>query len=268
VNTGLLLRAMVFKEMRMMMRERGQMLGMVIAIVAVFLPASMGTLHWGSIPGDARPWPAEQVLIARWVGVLVGAGIGAFLGLGYLTAAVMASFAGEKEAKTLEILLAAPIGNTKLFLLKCASVLLPAIVAGYLFQAVAIVAGELAFRQALASVPINIPVYVLLGMPPVVLLDVVLVGFGAAVSAKSETVKGASQVFAAVAILPIFAIPLVVRALPRHLAALSGVMPLAKMWLAMPFAVQYISLLGALSIPALLSLAVGRALFQRDRILS
>lgn len=268
MSTVLLLRAMIAKELRTMMRERGQLVGLVVAVVAVFLPVSMGTMHWGAIPKDGQGWPAGDILVARWVSVMAGAGIGAFMGLGYVTAAVMASFAGEKEAKTLEILLAAPIGNTRLFLLKCMSVLLPAVLAGCVFQVVAIVAGEIAFRQAMASVPINIPIYVFLGMLPVVLLDIALVGFGAAISAKAETVKGASQVFGAVTVLPFFAIPLVVRAVPKHVLASSGIIHLAKGWLAMPFAVQYICLLGALCVPAMLSLAVGRALFQRDRILS
>ncbi len=290
-----LLRAMTVKEMRTTLREKHQLLGIAVsAIGMVVATAVAGTqlahgIRHSPIPGaTTRAAPATQsaptpstpevlvaaamrqtVLIWRWCAILLGVGVGVFFSLGYLMTAALASFAGEKDAGTLEILLASPVPDTKLFLIKCVSVLLPSVLIGYVLLAAPMAIAPFVSGDLLAHVPISVPFHVLvLSVPVTLLLQIILVALAAAVSAKAETLKGASQVFGAVIFVAIFGGAYGLPLLFRHTAIGNAAGEAISAWLKLPFAAQYGLLISALIVPAAICVAVARTLFRRDRLLA
>jgi hypothetical protein len=290
-----LLRAMIVKEMRTTLREKHQLLGIAVSAIGIIVATAVAGTQLARagrhVPIPAaltRPAPATQVaatpstqeilvtaamqqtvLIWRWCAILLGVGVGVFFSLGYLMTAALASFAGEKDAGTLEILLASPVPDTKLFLLKCVSVLLPSALIGYVLLAAPMAAVPFVMGDLLAHVPVNVPFHVLvLSVPVTLLLQITLVALAAAVSAKAETLKGASQVFGAVIFVVIFGGAYGLPLLYRYTAIGNAAGVAMRAWLNLPFAAQYGSLLAVLIVPAVICVAVARALFRRDRLLA
>jgi ABC-type Na+ efflux pump permease subunit len=296
-----LVRVMLLKEVRCTFRERSQVAGLVVS--AVMLVIALGGLyrsahrqahqHGSAMHRSATTevatstgaaaaateavrqsvTPANPRLPAatiRWVSIGGGAVVGFFFSMGYLLAAVLASFVGEKEARTLEILLATPLRDGKLFLIKCISVLLPSFFVGSFF-AVAVAMLMVAFVPAeVAVVPAIAIVYVLLlGMPVMILPQLWFVGLGAAISIRAETVKGASQVLGTAMMLLIFGgaygIPLLMATFPSVRRPL---IDFGQWWWNLPFGAQYGMLVLTLGIPALALISLGRACFRRDRMLT
>lgn len=305
-----LLRVMILKEIRTTFRERNQLAGLAIGIVVLVLvmgstlyqathaarearamrgrgPATVPQVpqvpqivsdveriaDQAGLPVEARQTedpPRQLRMILNWAALVVAAGLGVFFSLGYLLSAVLASFVGEKEARTLEVLLASPVSDGKLYLAKCISTLLPSAAIGYVFAASGVLLGFTFIPSEIIVLPAGMLFYALVLSIPIMLLPQVwLVGLGAAISAKAETVKGAGQVLsAAVMILmfgTIYGVPLVPRLFPPVRPAL---IDLTLSWLELPFLIQYALVLAALSLPAILLMALGKAAFRRDRMLT
>ncbi|MGA2498751.1 MAG: ABC transporter permease subunit [Tepidisphaeraceae bacterium] len=282
-----LLKTMVFKEVRTSLRERQQVVGLVVLLLVLLFMAGTGATRFRALiraSATTRPTTqattlqaqfASQALLrphltsVRWAAVLAGSGVGVFVSLGLLLAAALATFAGEKDSGTLEVLLASPVEDTKLYLLKCISVLLPSAVLGYLFLLVPGALAMFLLRTELAAAPINLPFYVLvLSAPPVLLSNLILVAIAAAVSAKTSSLKGASQVFGAIMCVIIFTPTMILPAVCSAPAVRQWLARTGGRWITQGFAVQYVAVLVVLTVVAVICLAIGRAFFRRDRLLA
>jgi ABC-type Na+ efflux pump permease subunit len=215
------------------------------------------------------PWGFVDPMVIRWICIGMGTAVSLFFAAGHVMSATLASFAGEKDTKTLEVLLASPIGDTNLFVTKCLSVLLPTSVIGYVMLLLPTGVGLVLLRRELALVPIHVGLHVLvLSVPVVVLTEASMVAIGAAISAKAETLKGAAQVFGGVFLVIFlglgYGLPLLISFTRLREPAIA----FGKAWIAMPFLAQYGILLIGLGISALAFLLIGRSLFRRDRLLT
>lgn len=300
MNRPLLLRAMIAKELRTTLRQRQQIWGLIITLLVFVFVIGMGVREYSqrtrspvasgahvqaAPPPETRPAasaasrpatasslnrvPQLDAMIIRWISIGLGAGLTLFLSLGYLLAATLATFAGEKDNRTLEILLASPVDDTTLFVTKCLSVLLPMSAIGYLLFLIPASVAAFLLRSELARLPISIPVHaLLLSIPVMLLVSASVVALGAAVSAKSQSLKGASQVFGALFFIVFFGggygLPLILRFTPLG----PPVRAFGKAWLQMPFIAQYAAALLVLAVPAAILTLVALALFKRDRLLT
>ena len=229
---------MVLKEIRTTFRERAQLRGLLVSVVVLIvalgggmsqlfrqahirfvtpaLPApAFDTTHPAGIlsaPAAISPQietsfghSEDQARMVHWAAIGGATVISFFFSMGYLVSAVLAAFVGEKEARTLEILLASPMSDRKLFLIKCISVFLPSAVIGYLFAASVLLLAMAFVPAEIIYLPPMLPFYALvLGLPVMVMPQIFFVGVGAAISAKAETLKGASQAFSGVLMLFVF----------------------------------------------------------------
>ena len=288
-----LLRVMVSKEVRTTFRERSQMLGLVVSVVMLFvvvtaslLPALNG-MRFQPNRSTSRPSPVatQQMVVPhrsvlhstvpthpeiRWIATGLVAGIGFFFSCGYLFAAVLATFVGEKEARTLEILLASPLTDLKLYFVKCVSVLMPSTMLGFAFSTGVSLLLILLLPRGAVGHPVELfSIALIFGMPVLMLLQIWFVGLGAAISVRTETMKGAGQVLGIVLLVLIFGtaygIPLLLAAMP---ALYSPVARFVARCSELPFGIQYLLLLVLLSIPAGIFIGVGRLAFRRDRMLT
>jgi ABC-type Na+ efflux pump permease subunit len=227
------------------------------------------------LPGAAQGMlamvaPDQQLLVARWIVIGVCALGGFLFSMNYLLAAVLAGFVGEKEGKTLEILLASPLSDRKLFLIKCVSAWLPSAVVGIFFSGMAAMLISTFMRDQLANAPAAMFVIALiLSLPVLFLIQGWFVGIGAAISARAETMKGAGQMLGGVFMILFFGLaygmPLLLALVPSLRPPLMSVL---KMWLGLPFAGQYGVVMLVFGIPAVLFVSLGRAEFRRDRMLA
>jgi ABC-type Na+ efflux pump permease subunit len=304
-----LLRVMLLKEVRTTFRERSQVAGLLVSVVMLIIaiggfyrsahrhhptpntaratpatmtadarPATQPSHPTGSTP-PAQPTlagalmlnPEEHVRVTHWASIAGAALIGIFFSMGYLIAAVLASFVGEKEARTLEVLLASPLSDGKLYLLKCAGVLLPSVVIGCFFAIVVALMAAGFIPAEILPLPATTLLRdaVLLGIPLMLLPQLCLVGLGSAISIRAETVKGASQILGVAVMILIFG---GVYGVPVLLATVPAVRPpaiaLLHWWIDLSFASQYGMLLVVLGVPAGMLIALGRACFRRDRMLT
>lgn len=271
--TGLLLKTMVLKELRTTLRERNQFIGLAISVVAmcagIAIPVMNARDGAGMKIAQSLTWTPERIAVARWVPILIGTGVAIFFGMGFLLAAVMSSFASEKENRTLELALASPVSDTKLFLTKCISVLLPSLALGMVFTTSIALVGWFTLHDALQTVPFAWWFYLIfLSVPTTLLPSALLVGIGAAVSARAETARGAGQVMGGVFVGLIFGTTYGIPLLVRFTGLREPVMQLLSNWLTWPFALQYITVLLAAAIPTILAISAGRLLFRRDRLLA
>jgi len=282
---------MVLKEVRTTFRERSQMLGLVVAVIMLFvivtaslLPA-LGALRLRGMAttGPATQTSATQPEVAgppipamkqnksmRLIAVSVVAAIGFFFSCGYLFAATLATFVGEKEAKTLEILLASPLSDRKLYLVKCISVLLPSLTMALGFSiGVSALLLLLIPHNVVESTVQLVLMAVLLSAPAIALFQLWFVGIGAAISARTETMKGAGQVLGVVFLVLVFGtvygLPLLATLVPSLIAPAIGVLRTLG---EAGFAVDYLIVLMFLAVPAMVFIGVGRWSFRRDRMLT
>jgi ABC-type Na+ efflux pump permease subunit len=275
-----LLKVMLLKEVRTTFRERAQLRGLLISVLMLLLIGGNAVIKATQAVHRAPPafihrvepqvmTPQAERMI-QWTAIGASAGIGFFFSMGYLMSAVLASFVGEKEAKTLEILLAAPLSDDKLFFMKSVSVLLPSACLGAIFACGFVLLGAVFIPMQYSHMPLSLLIYgPILGIAAMVLLQTWFVGLGAAISAKAETMKGAGQTLGAVFMIIFFGggygLPLLFQAVPsvqRPLAQLLGT------WMSLPFAQQYGMLIVALGIPAAVCILIGRTFFRRDRMLT
>jgi len=280
-----LLKVMLLKEVRTTFRERAQLRGLIISVSMLILVGVYSftqARHAGrrarpeAVPHFAVPEKApapatpEDKAMMRWTAIGASAGIGFFFSMGYLMSAVLACFVGEKEAKTLEILLAAPLSDDKLFFMKSVSVLIPSASLGSAFAGALVLLGAVFFPAQYAKMPASLMIYgPLLGIVAMILLQTWFVGLGAAISAKAETMKGAGQTLGAVFMIIFFGLgyglPMLLQAVPTLREPLGRAL---ASWMSLPFAGQYGMLILVLAVPAAGFLTVGRTFFRRDRMLT
>lgn len=265
--------AMILKEFRTTVRERQQLIALIISVLGLSLALSSAAVPAGS--GMARSiirvagWGPVEISVTRWICIAVGGLVGTFFTLGYVISATVVSFAGEKETKTLELLLASPIQDRLLFIGKCIGVITPSLCLGYVFVAAVAIIARVLYGPALSHLPINWAACLLLLSFPMVLCPCLfLVGVGAIVSARAETSKVAGQVMGAVFFVIFFGagygLPLLVGKMGwgRTLASWTFT------WLHWSFPMQYAMVVLLLAIPTLASLAIGLLLFRRERLLT
>lgn len=276
------LRVMVTKEVRTTFRERSQIGGMLVGLlVMVFVLGS--ALHKANThshlprantsvnPYRSGPAGAELPEPAlRWILIGAAAMIGFFFSTGYLLSAVVASFVGEKEGRTLEILLASPLSDGKLFAVKCVSVFLPSLTIGYGFTiAAAILSYTLTppeWTDQLTGARLGAAVA--LSLPLLMAVQLWFVGIGSAVSVKAETMKGANQILGVVFMVLIFGlgygVPFLLALDPPARAVF---LQAWQKWSAMQFWLGYGLAMVIFFVPAVVAISIGRACFKRDRML-
>lgn len=267
------IKAMVAKEFRTTLRERQQLAALIISIVGMSLAMAIPAMRAGEdiarASARAAEWGIFEISATRWICILAGGAIGTFFTLGYVISATVVSFAGERESKTLELVLASPVGDRLLFLGKCVGVMTPSLCLGYLFVCAVASMVQILYGPAVARLPVHWALYMLLFSFPFVLFpSLFLVGVGATVSAKAETSKGAGQILGAVFFVIFFGggygLPLLVHVMGWG----PSLWKWAKLWMQWSFPAQYASVVGVLAIPVILSLGVGLAMFRRDRLLT
>lgn len=281
MNNWSLLRVMILKEIRATFRERSQMRGLVLGGAIIFLvfgsmvySGGRSHHHQSTTASAAASAKVAELAVLRpealWLAIGVATAVGFFFSMGYLISAVLASFVGEKEGRTLEILLVSPLSDGKLFGIKCISTLLPSAAIGFLLAVViAILASIFAQREFAGLPPAILLLAVLLSLPFLILLQLWVVGLGAAISVRAETMKGANQTLGIAIMVLIFGVaygvPFLLTLFPSQRLPL---MHLGMAWLKLHYLAQYGSLLLILGIPAVLLIGVGRACFRRDRMLT
>ena len=120
----------------------------------------------------------------------------------------------------------------------------------------------------LSTLPVNLGFYALVASVPfVLLLEICLVGVGAAISARAQTMKGAGQALGSVVVVVMFSViyggPLLINYTPLGRPAHA----FFNVFLELPFSLQYLVAFAVLLIPATAFMLLGRAAFQRDRLL-
>ncbi|MGA2229750.1 MAG: ABC transporter permease [Tepidisphaeraceae bacterium] len=272
-----LLRVMLLKEIRTTLRERSQVLRMVMSVIVLVLVMGNTMYQMSHLSRRFRAMPhtsapvhqVEEPAILNWAPILGATGGGFFFSTGYLIAAILACFVGEKENRTLEILLASPLSDLKIFLLKAASVLIPSALLGAAMGAVGTLAVSVMLPPSAQSLPQMFVTGLLLGLPALILLQTCIVGLGAAISVKAETMKGAGQTLGVVMTVMIFGLayglPMLLRSTPGLQQPLSDAV---GQFMTLSFSAQYGLLLAALAIAAIILLGIGRMLFRRDRMLT
>jgi ABC-type transport system involved in multi-copper enzyme maturation permease subunit len=278
MSDGNLLRVMLLKEIRMTLRERSQVFRVAMSFVILLLVLGNSFYTVSRVSHRNRPIHVHpeteqehsaREVTAHWEAIAGAAGGGFVFSSGYLIAAILACFVGEKENRTLEVLLASPLSDAKLFLLKSASVLVPSALMGSAFALVGVLAVGAMFSATGLTILQFLLLGLSLGLPALILIQACIVGQGAAISVKAETMKGAGQTLGAVLTLSVFGLiyglPMLFRAVPSIQEPLSEAL---RSWMQLSFPLQYGLLLAALFVAATLLLSIGRILFRRDRMLA
>jgi ABC-type Na+ efflux pump permease subunit len=210
---------------------------------------------------------SNNAAVIRWI-ILLGTALPAMLfSLGLIGNAATAAFAGEKEAKTLELALASPASDSALFIGKWLAAIVPAAVFCYLLILLATCGAWLLLRGELATLPVNVPLHTLvLSMPLILLPSVALAQIGVAGSARAETVKGAGQVMG-IAIIVIMLGGGMLGVLLRFTPVAPAAARAGRAWLQWPFPAQYLGLVAVLVVVDLILFAIGRAMVRRQRML-
>ena len=328
-----LLRVMIVKELRTLMRERGQVIGLVVAVVfgliwPVFMvtrlipdkveqtarratpnhPADLAPDHTilpadessdsfqptdpsaGSPPTGppsnptVKPIDPMSLLVGegdtldpavikglRWAVIGVGCFGGFFVASALGAAMALGSFAAEKDENTLEVLLATPLSDTRLYLLKYLAVTIPCLAVTYITLLLfAMTAGFWGVARLPPAWGYQLWLAVALAAPAPLLMIAILTGLQVCVSARADSLKGAGQLFGItfmVLVFSIVVIPLLIRYLLPE-AGQRAVGDLMLAWFGRPFAVQYVIVIGLASCLALAIFLVGLRLMNRERMLT
>lgn len=277
-----LLWAVTLKELRATMRDRQQVVGMVMILVALLLMAdALDNLLKAAFrenvvqAAPANPTPTAMMAqayvaevkhtVVRWA-ILGYLGLIAFFASVFAVPVALASFAGEKEEGTIEVLLAAPQSDLGLYVLKCLSILLPAAALGYVFQLLGMAYMWSRHADRVQALSGDVGWALLLSLPFPVLLASLQTGLGAALSVRAQTVKGAGQMFGAV--FAGFGVGGVL--LVSTLLSQPADHPLRRWfagWADLSFATQYGTITGLLLFGTTLLVGVGAALFRREALI-
>ena len=324
---SVLLRAMMAKELRTLLRERGQLIGLLVAVVfgigwpfvvvSRVLPEAMkdelrsppGAQVQGApspetteeirvdvdepaadlreetqpvgvaeapdavamLVGDGEQIEPTVVKVLRWSAIGAGCFGGFFVASALGAAMALGSFAAEKDENTLEVLLATPLTDTKLYLLKYLAVTLPCIVATYvIIGAFALVIAWWAGGRLSEGWNEQLHLAILFALPAPLLVIAILTGLQVCVSSRADSLKGAGQLFGITFMVGVFALivlPMLIRlALPEGVRDAIGDVVIG--WFGRPFVVQYVIVMGLGAIVSLAIFVVGLRLMNRERMLT
>ena len=120
-----------------------------------------------------------------------------------------------------------------------------------------------------APVPIGVALHAVVpGVPVMLGTQMIMLGTGVAIPIRSETVKGAGQMFGVVFGVIFFGggygLPTLIAFTPLRQPTIT----LGKYLLEMPFAAQYAAVVLLLALPAGVVLVIVRVLFDRERMLT
>ena len=197
-----LFRTLVLKEARGVLRDRQNLIGLVslaLTLAFVLWAVEQGESRPGSSPGGALE-PAA-VTAVRFIVVAIAQSLAAYASF-FAIPLALASFVGEKESQTLELLLAAPIPDRKLYVLKVSSVVLLGACFGYVLLAMFLGWAVLVHADGLARLPSGeVLRLIALALPLPPLYAGVQVGLGSCVSVRADSMKGAGQLLGGVYML-------------------------------------------------------------------
>ncbi|GEM_PF-1925261 len=232
-------------------------------------------------PGDEKEKPAGTTASRRagagpgfpmtdgvrcWMVILAAAGM-AWYGSFFALPLALATFVGEKEKGTLEVLLMTPPSDRALYLFKFLSVTIPSsIYGGVLMVLLGAYVLILHGRELEGFTPGVIVAGALLSLPFPFLLSGFHVGLGAICSVRARTTQGAGLLLGGLITVVLFAV--------FGLAAVLFLTPLKEpafraflWWIRKPFLLQYATVVALLVFLTAVSYGVGRALFRRETML-
>ncbi len=217
------IRAVMWKDLTAVRRSKAVVLPMLLVplLLFVFLPAGVGfaaravthvnvDAFLSRLPGDVaapiRQLPAREQLVVLVNGYLLAP---LFLIVPLMVSVVLAadSFAGEKERKTIEVLLHLPISDRDLFLAKLLGSFVPAVIVSWVgFLCFALVTNTIAWPvMHRIFIPTRLWGVMILWVAPAV--AALGLGIMVRVSARARTSQEANQLGGAV-ILPLIFIAL------------------------------------------------------------
>jgi ABC-type Na+ efflux pump permease subunit len=212
--------------------------------------------------GDRPAGPA--VLGAGTVGFSVGYGM--FFAAIFAATLALEAFAGEKERKTIEVLLASPVTDRQLFVGKVAACMLTSMGLGLFFGAVSSLAVSVLGTAYGMTVPWRLLIQVFAyGILVQVALSMTFASLGAVISSRVSTVKGGGQVFGLVMMAIFLLAPIVTVIIEPKKETVQALLGLAAHYPAWRFIVVVLLAMGLLN---WILLSLGAAAFSRERILT
>jgi len=214
-----------------------------------------------SDPKEVPPWAI------RWI-ILLVSGLLAFYGSFFVVPLALASFVGEKEEGTVEVLLSAPVSDTRLYLFKTGSVALVGSLLGYLFLFLGFGYGLWKFGGRIGEIGIGLvlpPVLLSLLWP--ILFTGIQLGFGVIASVRAKTTKGAGQLFGGIVTILFLGGPLAAFGIWKTNLRV----PLTEFgiwWMKSAFALQALIVFGTMTLFCAAGILIGWALFKRERMLA
>jgi len=223
-----------------------------------------GPVPEGSAP--ANPLEKAGPLAIRWLVILCGAGVGWYASL-FVLPLGFATFAGERERGTLEVILATPVPDTTLYAFKSLGVTIPGV--GY--SAVLLLlslAYALGFHPEMTSVvPVSeILLGTLLSIPFLVMLCGIHVALGACCSVRAKTTQGAGMLLGGILSAAIFLVSGAGAALfltPAKGPVIEALLCFSRL----AFVLQYLIVAAVFAAVWAALFFIGKALFVREKML-
>jgi len=185
---------LVLKEARGVLRDKQNLVG--VASLALTLGFVLWTVQRAVPPGGGAgtgPLEPDAVQAVRFMVVAIAQSLAAYASF-FAIPLALATFVGESENQTLELLLAAPVPDRQLYALKVFSVVLLGAGCGFALLSVFLGWSLWAHGAALARLPAwELPRLIALALPLPALYALVQVGLGACVSVRADSMKGAGQ---------------------------------------------------------------------------
>ncbi|MCC7409587.1 MAG: ABC transporter permease subunit [Phycisphaeraceae bacterium] len=271
------------KDSRSLLRERGQVVGLVMMLVIPVVGA--GAMIWSeredraareaATTQEAAPLPRfeaprevqeEAGRAAKWAMIGLAAGAGFFGSMFFGATQSLASFAGERDERTMELLMASPLSEGAVFWLKTGAALLPAVGMSYLLAGVVWVMGRwLAPLEGMVLPEGVVREGMLWALPAPAVIALLLVGLSVLASVRAETIKGAGQMLGVIMMM-LYIVPMVGVFAVKQFGMNEWVSAVGRWWLGLSFGGQYAV---AMSVPAGLGvvlIGLARWGFSRERM--
>jgi len=255
---------LLVKEARSVVRDRQNLVG--VASLAVTLAFVLWTVEQTAPPGDSATGllGSDEVQTVRLVVLVIAQSLSAYASF-FAIPLALATFVGEKESQTLELLLAAPIPDARLYVFKVLSITILGAGFGLLLLVAFLGWAGVAHGAALARLPSGeLALLVLAALPLPLLYTLVQVGLGACVSVRADSMKGAGQLLGGLYMLGFAGCGGVMIALGKSrdqgLLLIDTVNELS-------FWPYYLTTFVGSGVLALLFLVVGGLLFRRERLI-
>jgi hypothetical protein len=204
--------------------------------------------------------------VPLWIVIVCGTGVGWYAAL-FMLPLGFATFAGERERGTLEVILATPVPDATLYAFKSLSVTVPGVGYGGMLLLLSL-AYALGFHPEMTRLVSagEVLLGTLLSMPFLVMLCGIHVALGACCSVRAKTTQGAGMLFAGIitaAFLLITGAGAVLFLTPAEGPALE-----ALLWfLRLPFVLQYLIVAAVFASAWAALFLIGKALFVREKML-